>query len=324
MRNHIRIWSLSAVIFLSLGLFSACGGAVGDGDVDAGGGSVGIPQTGYPDWQERTLLVLTNAVRMDPQGWRDTYYPYSTSLPDGSSILLPAAYSAVAPLYYHSGLNEGGRYHSEDMESDCGLQHNSCDGTLWSDRLWSYYPAASAVASGVGENVAYGYISPLDTLNQFLCDRVVSTCAADGTEESGHRVNIMRSEWREAGMGFAPPYWWTQDFAHADGAPASTPILVAASHVITGTFLRFFANYYSPGDEARGVVLILDGTPIAMSLDLGTTDAGTWSVTAATNSSCQSYYFEATDSDSQVWRYPAEGSYRTFGIGGCTEDYVEP
>ena len=31
-----------------------------------------------------------------------------------------------------------------------------------------FYPEAS----NIGENVAYGYASPLDILNQFLCDRV--------------------------------------------------------------------------------------------------------------------------------------------------------
>jgi hypothetical protein len=206
------------------------------------------------------------------------------------------------------------------MRDDCGLQHNSCDGTLWFDRLWSYYPAASSI----GENVAYGYASPLDTLNQFLCDEVAGVCAADNTEESGHRNNIMNGQWREAGMGFASPYWWTQDFAYAAGAPASAPTLVAGSHVMTGAALRYFVNYYAPGDVVQSVDLILDGTPIAMDLDLGSMEAGTWSVTAPAASGCQSYYFEGTGSLDQTWRYPEEGQLRTYGIGSCTEDYQEP
>lgn len=326
MRYLVKFWAVSAPVFVVFGLFAACGGSIA-GDSGAGigsGGQAGVPASGYPDWRERTLLVLTNAVRMDPQGWMDTYYPYSTALPDGSGILLPASYSAVHPLYYHDGLNQGARYHSEDMAGDCGLQHDSCDGTLWSDRLWSYYPVAPDAGSGVGENAAYGFTSPLDTLNQFLCDRVDGACAADGTPESGHRVNIMRSDWVEAGMGFAPPNWWTQDFAWANGAPPSTPALAAASHVMTGTTLRFFANYYAPGDNAREVDLILEGVPVAMDLDLGTQDAGTWSVTTATAAACQSYYFEAVDPAGQVWRYPEEGELRTYGVGACDQDYQAP
>ena len=296
-----------------------CSGAADDGNV-CGMDSGGVPGAGYPGWQERTLLVLTNAVRMDPQGWRDNYYPYSISLPDGSGILMPATYSAVIPLTYHNGLNQGARYHSEDMRDNCGLQHDSCDGTLWSTRIWSYYPSAN----GIGENAAYGFTSPLDTLNQFLCDRVGNACAADGTPESGHRVNIMRSEWKEAGMGFATTYWWTQDFAYASGAPAEVPALVAGSHVMTGTTLTYFANYHAPGDTAQGVDLMLGGSPVAMSLDLGTADNGTWSVTAAVASSCQSYYFTAVDSAGLVWRYPGEGEFRTYGIGTCTQDYQGP
>lgn len=321
MKDVVRLWALYTVIFMAVGLPAACGGGGVENGADPGstGGSVGDPVSGYPDWQERTLLVLTNAVRVDPQGWRNSYYPYSSSLPDGSGILMAATYSAVDPLTYNNGLNQGARYHSEDMRDVCGLQHDSCDGTIWSTRLWSYYPSAS----GIGENVAYGFTSPLDTLNQFLCDRVASACAADGTPESGHRVNIMRSEWKEAGMGFASTYWWTQDFAYATDSPVSTSTIVAGSHVMTGTTLRYFANYYSPGDIAQGVELVLDGTLVPMNLDLGGGDNGTWSVTAATASSCQSYYFEGTDSIGQVWRYPGEGKFRTYGIGTCAEDYQE-
>jgi len=318
-RNFARLWANYTAIFVIFALLTACGGGgegSGDGE-SSSGGSAGDPVSGYPGWQERTLLVLTNAVRMDPQGWRDTYYPFSTSLPDASGILMPATFSAVSPLIYHNGLNQGARYHSEDMRDNCGLQHDSCDGTIWSTRLRSYYPSAS----GFGENAAYGLTSPLDTLNQFLCDRVAGSCAADGTPESGHRVNIMRSDWKEAGMGFASPYWWTQDFAHAPDVPAATPTLVAGSHVMIGNTLRYFANYYAPGDPAQGLDLILDGVPVTMGLDMGTLDAGTWSVPTAVASSCQSYYFEGTDSVGQVWRYPGAGEFRTYGIGTCVQDY---
>jgi hypothetical protein len=256
---------------------------------------------------------------MDPTGWRDIYYSYTGSLPSGSGILNPATYPAVAALYYQNGLNQAARYHSEDMRDNCGLQHNSCDDTLWSTRIKSYYTSAQ----GVSENVANGYGSPLDTVNQFLCDKSGSVCATDGSGD-GHRAIIMNGILKEAGMGFASPSWWTQDYAIATGYPTWTPALIAGSHVMTGTTLRYFANYYASADTAQGVDLVLDGTPVEMGLDLGTLDAGTWTVTAATASSCQSYYFEGTDSVGQIWRYPGEGEFRTFGIGTCTEDYLAP
>ncbi len=296
-----------------------CNGVIDDSDVcsvDSGG----VPSSGYPYWQERTMLVVVNAVRMDPTGWRDTYYPYTGSLPSGGGILMPGIYPAVPPLYYHNGLNQAARYHSEDMRDNCGLQHDSCDGTIWSTRIRSYYTSASVIS----ENASFGYGSPLDAVNQYLCDKSGSFCAADGSGSDGHRANIMRSTSKEVGMGFASPYWWTQDFAWATGEPSWMPVIVAGSHVMTGTTLTYFANYYAPADSAQGVDLILEGTPAAMGLDMGTLDAGTWSVTAATASSCQSYYFEGTDSVGQVWRYPGEGEFRTYGIGSCTEDYQAP
>ena len=34
---------------------------------------VGTPIDGYPNWQERTMIVFTNMVRMAPVDYRDTY-----------------------------------------------------------------------------------------------------------------------------------------------------------------------------------------------------------------------------------------------------------
>jgi len=46
------------------------------------------------------------------------------------------------------------------------LQHDSCDGTDAFDRIRSYYKDAAAL----GENIASGYESPLETVNKLLLD----------------------------------------------------------------------------------------------------------------------------------------------------------
>ncbi len=59
----------------------------------------------------------------------------------------------------------------------------------------------------------------------------------------------------------------------------------------------------------------------AENFELGTREAGTWSVTGDAASTCLSYYFVGIDSLGQAWRYPDEGQFLIFGIGSCTEDY---
>jgi hypothetical protein len=93
---------------------------------------------------------------------------------------------------------------------------------------------------------------------------------------------------------------------------------------MTGSSLRYFVNYYAPGEDALEVDLVTDGIPAVMDLGLGAADNGTWSAAAPVPVGCRSYHFEARDSAGRVWRYPGEGEFKTFGAGGCGEDYEGP
>lgn len=87
-------------------------------------------QDGLPSRMEREALTLTSAVRMDPVGFRNKYIPSTT-------ILLPANYPAVAPVWYNHNLNKASRFHSVEMANTCGMRHESCDGTEFGARLKS-------------------------------------------------------------------------------------------------------------------------------------------------------------------------------------------
>jgi hypothetical protein len=54
-----------------------------------------------------------------------------------------------------------------------------------------------------GENIAYGYPTPLSVMNAWM-------------NSAGHRANILRSSFCDLGVGFAG-YFWTQDFAREQG-----------------------------------------------------------------------------------------------------------
>ena len=63
--------------------------------------SYGVPVSGYPNWHERTVLVLTNIVRMAPIDYRDSYM---ADWPAGTGGILQS-YSSVDPIYWNLELN---------------------------------------------------------------------------------------------------------------------------------------------------------------------------------------------------------------------------
>ena len=293
-----------------LGTVEPCCDAPGSGD----------PIDGYPKWQERTLMVFVNMVRMAPREYRDKYMAdWQVSMPD-DGILNADRFPAVHPLYWNLGLNQAARYHAEDMAFNCQtLQHASCDGTSTWDRIARYY----SYTGWRGENVADGYSAPRDTVNQFLCDRVGSTCAADGSADDGHRDNIMNGLFKEMGGGHAKGnyHYWVQDFGGRtpDGFP---PIVSAAHDFVTSNVTSFFLNYYAPQNGApEEVRVVVDGAEYLLALDSGQAEAGTYRKDLTTASGCRSYYFMVKTGCGNCYRYPETSHFHTYGEGGCLSDY---
>ena len=276
----------------------------------------GAPVEGMPSLKERQTQVFINAVRMAPEEYRDSYMADFNPAPGG--ILLNENYPAVEPVYYSRELNESARFHSEDMATNCGLQHDSCDGTNWADRIYSFYSSSC----GISENVAFGFSGARDTVNQFLCDRVGGSCAADLTSAAGHRTNIMRSSSKVFGVGFAEPYWWTQDFGTC--VSSNNSVIVSACHdfLVPGS-TSFLLNYRDTSNaDPVELKVVVDGVEHDMELDMGTSSAGTYRVDLDESGICRSYYFYAKTPSGQIWRYPGPGVFMTVGEGTCTEDYV--
>jgi hypothetical protein len=327
-RARLRVTLAVALATLIAALTGGCGGngvdpvpLPGNGGDPADPSLYGVPYQGFPSWRERSLLVLTNAVRMAPLDWRARYgADFAPSLSGARAL---EAYPAVGPVRWSLGLNRSSRAHSEDMARTPCWGHDSCDGTSWSARIRAYY----ALPGGIGENIAAGYPAPADpryAMNMWLCDASGSACCADGASCDGHRRNIMSGSWRALGTGYGyaagSPYqnYWTQDFGGSADAPE--PPLVDGSHVFVGSEIVFLANW--AGSAApRSVSVVLDGAASALALDLGTASRGTWSARMARASACRSYHLAALDAAGNSWRYPAVGEFRTFGEGGCAEDW---
>lgn len=279
----------------------------------------GAPVDGMPNLFERRVLVYTNAVRMAPQVYRDKYM--AGYQPSPSNIL--RANSPVEPLYYEPLLNQSARSHAVDMSQNGCFQHDSCDGTPWSERIWGFYPQARMI----GENIAAGYSTAKAAVDAWLCDEVGGQCAGDGTAAAGHRTNMMNPGLRSAGIGYSPDAqggWrslWVQDLASNE--PTIKPPLVAGCHdfLLAGK-MTFLANYRDPsGNAPISVQVVLDGVAYEMGLDIGVAAAGTYRLDVARAATCREYYFTAHIAGGESWRYPGPGVFLTDGEASCGADY---
>ena len=283
----------------------------------------GVPVDGHPSWQERSVILLTNAVRTAPVEYRDAYV-------GDYQILLPANYPAVDPVWWNLPLNRVARLHAQDMADNCGLSHNSCNSTEdFSARIKRYYTETDWLA----ENIAMGRTTPQATIQQWIMDG--ETPAVDNGDEDGHRKNIMNGVYREMGAGYATGNrswngslttqtwaYWVQDFAR--GAPDFTSRITAGSHLFlrSGT-TTFMANFFdASGKTPSSATVTVDGAASALAREMGSGSRGTWSVDLPRAAACRGYFFTFTDGDGDLWRYPESGSLMTFNEGGCTQDFT--
>ena len=126
----------------------------------------------------------------------------------------------LAPLGVSPTLTNSAQWKSLHMAGYSYMQHDDPAPPVArtvSDRLAACgYPIGSV---GWGENIAYGYATPVDVMNAWL-------------NSPGHRANIENSSYRAIGVGVARSasgvYYWTQDFGTLlDSGSAPPPTAVA-------------------------------------------------------------------------------------------------
>lgn len=96
---------------------------------------------------------------------------------------------ALLPLTPAQGLSAAAQDHAADQARSGATGHQGSDGSSPAQRV-ARYPGG---ARGVGENIAYGYRNGREIVVQLLVD--------DGVPSRGHRVNILRPEFRYVGIG---------------------------------------------------------------------------------------------------------------------------
>ncbi len=266
-----------------------------------------------PSASEREVHVMTNAVRMDPQGFRDLYIK-------GADILKAENYPATTPLWYNNDLSRAARFHSVDMAANCGMTHNSCDGTTFANRVNSFYKGSKSIA----ENVATGRTTGLLTVIQWLRDDdTQGVPAADKSSDDGHRKNIMNPQYQEVGCGYGYSatrrynHFWTQDFG--GGKVLDYYKIPAGCHFTpNSSTLSYAVNYYdATGAAPETATVIIDGKSYPMELHLGSMSKGTYIYSTTNDGQKHSYYFVFIDGSGSPVRFPQTVNLLTGQQSGC-------
>lgn len=140
-------------------------------------------------------------------------------------VNLERANAGLGALSFDNRLQAAARAHAHDMASNGCFSHNSCDGGVWSERIYSYYPLA-----GIGENIAAGYST-------------AAAVVAGWMDSAGHRANILNPDWLGIGVGYyylgSSDYrhYWVQNF----GTLAPVPEPHAYAMLLAGLGLLGFA-----------------------------------------------------------------------------------
>lgn len=286
---------------------------------------------GFPSWEERVIHQLTNRARVAPA----TDLAACTGC---GSTELSGCYAPTTPLTYDLNLGRAARFHSEYQARTGVMAHDtSCVlrtdiGTAYPDSC-NGAPSCACTTSGLtstwtrigyfgsggsGENVAYGYPTPLAVFYGWLHEYAPSS-ACGFSMNNGHRWSILKNGGPSMGAGYAitgTPYW-TQDFGGAGGAPSK---IVSGAHWSTdglrqGNTLEFWANWFD-GAAPQAATVVVNGTTHNMSLARGTATNGAYNVNLTLGTaSCHNYYFSFRDSAGTTIRYPSTGTY---AAGGST------
>lgn len=263
--------------------------------------ALGEPIDGYPSYEERVVLYLTNQLRTEPQAFNEQ-----------------GSYEPTPPLRYDAALGRAARFHAkhiieascwcEDHSSCCPLEAgpdepqcaqpaSGCGVMDAADRVSMFSPAYS------GENMAMGQPTPQSAIQGW-------------TFSEGHWSNINNAGHRLLGTGYYPTAW-VQDF----GVGGSPPVIGDGIHMGASTSSKFGITYYQPGTGGpRVAMVIVNGECHDLDLVYGTPEHGSFETTVSLDQGCNRYYFHFTDGQGNDITYPSRGS---FGVGDGCEFYVE-
>jgi hypothetical protein len=273
---------------------------------------------GFPNWGERVIHELINRSRVDP----------ATDLANcpAGNCGEAACYGPVEPLTWSLQLSRSARFHSDEMgrqgyfahDSRCRIVTNidslypsSCDGSA----ACACTPGGTPVTntwgriglfggSGSGEIITSA-TNPTSAFYSWLHENSPSPACAYSTS-NGHRWIILTSG-GSVGLGIGAG-GAVGDFGGPGSAASKIP---SGAHFPRSGSVELWANWYD-GAAPGSAQVVIDGSPIAMTLQRGTSTNGAWRATYNNTVACQRYFFRFVDSTGATVRYPSSG---TLGLG---------
>jgi hypothetical protein len=175
------------------------------------------PNTGGIKPVRRTLCLIVFSLLLTSG---DVYADFESEVID--LVNVERAAQGLHPLNLDDNLATAARNHSEDMGLQDYFSHTSLDGRTLPDRI----TAAGYSYNTYGENIAGGQPTPENVIDVWM-------------SSSGHRANILNSNFCDIGVGYAYladstyRHYWTQDFGRKAGVSScpgiSTYTITAAA-----------------------------------------------------------------------------------------------
>ncbi len=115
----------------------------------------------------------------------------------------------LPPLKRVTELDYAARYHAKDMHDDGYFNHDTYDGSIFKCDTWTRLNLFYTGWNTAGENIAADQGTPAEAMTGWM-------------NSTGHRENILRSSFREIGVGYylgSSGYrsYWVQDFGARSG-----------------------------------------------------------------------------------------------------------
>ena len=169
-------------------------------------------------------------------------------------------------------------------------------GTKTFDRIRMFASGATA------ENIASNMATPWGSFHLWLLENG----KGDGctfTVNNGHRFSILSDR---PGIGVGAKSWVVMVLG---SAPAQRPALTAGSHYVNGDKVLWFKTHYQANVAARSAVVQIGTACHDLAKTRGSNTLGVWGFSpSGTLSACTPYFFEITDVNGTVTRYPTTGS----------------
>jgi hypothetical protein len=297
---------------------------------------VGIPDAnGFPNYDERVLLMYTNRARADPQ-----FEMRACGQPCGEGH----CFVVKAPLGYNFNLGHAARFHSAEMSINGFFAHTSQCALV--DNIASLYPAScdgSASCACKEGKLTYNATSRTDTFARIGMfgsgggGEIIVTCSGrcgfyawlyesssssvcDFSLSNGHRWLLLTAN---VGIGFGVHNHGmsTGDFGAASASEISK--IPSGTHwtgTPAGTY-EFWASWTDTQAPQKALINI-DGECKLMALSRGLNPSNyaySLNVSGLNDGSCHRYFFYFIQNNGTVWRHPSTGSLGVSSGSGCAD-----